>query len=250
VAKITFGTGGMLDMFLGGDPPLTATRQPHGTFPVAVLRAGGVASWGVEAIMLAAGSNVDWLRDDLGIIASPAESHDLAAQVPDADGVLYVPHLLGEGTPGWDLGARGTVVGLTRGSDRRHLCRAVLEGVAHAGADLVEAAEADTGVTLRSLRIDGGMSANPTFVEALAEAAGRPVEVSPVLEATAVGAGLVAGLGVGWFGGLEDLAERWHPARVVEPAWSDERRAESRSRWRSACGRAAAWYPELTALDF
>ena len=101
-----------------------------------------------------------------------AESADLAAQVPDADGVVYVPHLLGEGTPGWDLGARGTLVGLTRGTDRRHLCRAVLQGVADAGVDLVEAAEADTGVTLRTLRVDGGMSANPVFVQALADASG------------------------------------------------------------------------------
>ena len=250
IAKITFGTGGMLDVFLGEDPPATATRQPHGTFPIVVLRVGGVTSWGAEGILLAAGSNVDWLRDDLGILTDAAQSGDLAAQVPDADGVVYVPHLLGEGTPGWDLGARGTLVGLTRGTDRRHLCRAVLEGVADAGVDLVEAAEADTGVALQALRVDGGMSANPVFVAALAEASGRAVEVSPVLEATAVGAGLVAGLGLGWYRTLEEVAAQWRPARVVEPTWSDDRRAAQRARWQAARERAAAWYPELTALDF
>ena len=168
----------------------------------------------------------------------------------DSDGVVYVPHLLGEGTPGWDLGARGTLVGVTRGTDRRHLCRAVLDGVAHAVADLVEAVEADGGLRLDRLRVDGGMSANPTLVQALADAAGRPVEVSPQLEATALGAGLVAGLGLGWFARLEDLAGTWSPVRVVEPSAGEAARRAARERWTAARERAARWYPELSDLSF
>jgi hypothetical protein len=123
--------------------------------------------------MLSAGTNVDWLRDDLGIIASAAESHEVAAQCEHTDGVVYVPALMGLGTPHWDYGARGTLLGLTRGSGRPQLVRAVLEGIAHRGADLLEAAEADYGDQIGAIRVDGGMSQNPTFVQALANATGR-----------------------------------------------------------------------------
>ena len=152
--------------------------------------------------MLAAGTNVEWLRDDLGIIDTAEASHDVAAACETTDGVVYVPALLGLGTPRWDYGARGTLLGITRGTGRRQVVRAVLEGVAHRGADLVEAAEADTGLALDRLRVDGGMTANPTFVQAVADATQRPVEVSPEREATTLGAGFLAGLAVGTWCGL------------------------------------------------
>jgi len=117
--------------------------------------------------------------------------------------------------------------------------------VAHRGADLVEAAEADAGVSIPALRVDGGMSANATFVQALADAAARPVEVSPVAEATTLGAAFLAGLAVGTWRDLDEIAATWHPAHVVEPA-GDARR----DRWRAAVERARAWLPELSALDF
>jgi glycerol kinase len=130
--------------------------------------------------MLSAGTNVDWLRDDLGIIATSAESHDVAQGCTTTDGVVYVPALLGLGTPHWDYGARGTLLGITRGTERSHVVRAVLEGIAHRGADLLDAAQADTGIEVTEVRVDDGMSENPTFVQALADAAGRPIEVAPV----------------------------------------------------------------------
>ena len=163
--------------------------------------------------MLAAGTNVDWLRDDLGLIATSEESHDVAATVETADGVVFVPALLGLGTPQWDYGARGTLLGVTRGTTRAHVVRAVLEGVAHRGADLVAAAEADTGTTIERLRVDGGMSTNPTFTQALATATGRPVEVSPVVEATTIGAAFLAGLATGVWGDMTDADRAWTPAR-------------------------------------
>lgn len=244
-AKITFGTGGMLDICHGPQAPATAARNPGGTFPIAAWSHEGRITWGVEAIMLSAGSNVEWLVEDLGLIGSPAESHDAAATVESSDGVSFVPALLGLGTPHWDYGARGALFGITRGTGRGHLVRAVLEGVAQRGADLVEAAEADTGHTIDALRIDGGMSQNATFIQSLADATGRPVEVSPVVEATTRGAGFLAGLATGRFGSIDDADQAWAPAARVEPV-----AATDRTRWRDAVQRAGHWYPELSALEF
>ncbi len=195
--------------------------------------------------MLTAGSCVDWLRNDLELIGSAAESESVAARCADAEGVWFVPALLGLGTPIWDYGARGTLLGLTRGSGRPQVVRAVLEGIAHRGADLLDAAEADTGVQVPVLRVDGGMSANSVFVQALADACGRPIEVSPVLEATTLGAAYVAGLEVGVWSGDDDIAAAWSCARVVEPG-----RAADRDQWREAVNRAGEWLPELSALRF
>jgi glycerol kinase len=199
--------------------------------------------------MLSAGTNVEWLRDDLGLIDTPAESHDIAAQCDDSGGVVYVPALLGLGTPSWDYGARGTLLGLTRGTERTHVVRAVLEGVAHRGADLVEAAAADTGTDIDSIRVDGGMSRNPTFVQALADATGRSISVAPVVESTTIGAAFLAGLGIGAWNRLEDIESLWSPAHVVEPRATAHRDA-ARLTWRDALERAGGWFPELSALDF
>jgi glycerol kinase len=244
-AKITFGTGGMLDLVVGPDRPASAVRSSSGTFPIVAWKRGSETMWGIEAIMLSAGTNVEWLRDDLGIIDSVAASHDIAQQCADTEGVVYVPALLGLGTPNWDYGARGTLLGITRGTARPHIVRAVLEGVAQRGADLVDAAEATTGLTIPSLRIDGGMSANPTFTQALADATQRTVEISPVLEATTLGAAFLAGLSVGTWGGLDDIAATWKPLRVVEPAGN-----ANRERWASAIERASGWHADLSTFDF
>jgi glycerol kinase len=245
LAKITFGTGGMLDVCVGPDRPLNARQGGHGTFPIVAWRRGGVTTWGVEAVMLAAGTNVEWLRDDLGVIDTAGQSHELAAACETSEGVVYVPALLGLGTPRWDYGARGTLLGITRGTGRPQLVRAVLEGVAHRGADLVEATEADTGLTIPRLRVDGGMSANPTFVQAVADATQRPVEVSPEREATTLGAGFLAGLAVGTWPDWDELAATWRPTAVVEPS-----RDLDRDRWRQAVERAAGWEPDLSAISF
>ncbi len=129
-------------------PPPAPARSPHGTYPLPLWSRDGELTWGVEGIMLSAGTNIEWLRDDLGLIATSEQSHDVAGACEHTDGVVYVPALLGLGTPHWDYGARGSLFGVTRGTDRRHIVRAVLEGIAHRGADLLEAAEADTGVDI------------------------------------------------------------------------------------------------------
>jgi glycerol kinase len=248
-AKITFGTGGMLDVCTGDEPPTTADRAAHGTFPIITRSIAGHRSWGSEAIMLAAGSNVEWLVHDLGIVADAAATDAIAATCTSSDGVVYVPALLGLGTPRWDHGARGTLLGLTRGSETRHIVRAVLEGVAHRGADLVEAAEADTGVRIDTLRIDGGMSRNRTFVQALADLTGRPVEVAAVAEATTIGAARLAGVATGVWSDLDAACSTGEPAEAVAPT-GDVDRHQARRQWARAVERSAGWIPELSALDF
>lgn len=245
LAKITFGTGGMLDLCVGTERPAFDVRGGGGCFPIVAWQRDGQITWGIEAVMLSAGTAVEWLRDDLGLISSSAESEAVAGAVETTGDVWFVPALLGLGTPTWDFGARGTFVGLTRGSGRAELVRSVLEGVAHRGADLIEAAEEDGGLTIESIRVDGGMSANAVFVQALADASQRPVEVSPVLEATTLGAAYLAGLATGVWAGEAEIASKWSPRTVVEP-----RRRPDRDRWRAARDRASGWVPELSALDF
>jgi len=250
LAKATFGTGGMLDLCVGTTRPGFARRGGAGTFPIVAWQRAGHKTWGVEAVMLSAGMCVEWLRDDLGIIDTAADSHRVAAACDDTGDVWFVPALLGLGAPVWDFGARGTFVGITRGTGRPEMVRAVLEGVAHRGADLLESAEADTAMTVETLRVDGGMSANPTFVGALADALGRPVEISPVTEATTLGAAYLAGIALGVWADEDDVAAAWNPSAVVEPRVTESRRAATRSRWLAARERARATVPELTALEF
>jgi glycerol kinase len=251
LAKATFGTGGMLDQCVGpASGPVGMTRGGAGTFPIVAFRVGGKATWGTEAVMLSAGTSIEWLRDDLGIIATSKESETVAAQCATAGDVWFVPALLGLGTPVWDFGARGTLVGLTRGSGRPEIVRAVLEGVAHRGADLVEASESDSGFPIASLRIDGGMTDNDVFVQALADAIGRPVEISPVQEATTLGAGLLAGLAVGTYATTDELAETFTPRRTVQPQRPEADRVAARERWLRARHKAEGTIPELSGISF
>jgi len=251
LAKATFGTGGMLDQCVG--PAAAAagmSRGGAGTFPIVAFRVGGQATWGTEAVMLSAGTCIEWLRDDLGMITTSKESETVAAQCATSGDVWFVPALLGLGTPVWDFGARGTLVGLTRGSGRPEIVRAVLEGVAHRGADLVEASESDSGFPIAALRTDGGMSDNDVFVQALADAIGRPVEISPVQEATTLGAGLLAGLAVGTYATTSELAETFTPRRIVEPQCSEADRVAARDRWLAARHKAEETIPELSGISF
>ncbi|MCP4436782.1 MAG: glycerol kinase [Actinomycetia bacterium] len=244
-AKATFGTGGMLDVCMGPERAEFDRRGSAGCFPIVGWRDASGPTWGIEAVMLSAGTNVEWLVEDLGLIGSAAESEALAASVESTDGVTYVPALLGFGTPYWDYGARGALLGVTRGTTAAHVTRAVLEGVAHRGADLLEAARKDSGMPIEKLRVDGGMSTNDVFVQALADATGVPVEVSAVREATTLGAGFLAGLATGTWGGWADIAATGSPRATVEPASEPDR-----GRWAEAVRRAGHWHEDLSALDF
>jgi len=240
-AKLTLGTGGMLDVCVGADP---GPSPRHGTFPIVAWRLDGVDTWGREAVMLSAGACVEWLRDGLGILDAVADTEALAASVPDSGDVVFVPALSGVGTPDWDHGARGLLVGITRGTTRAHLARAVLEGVALRAADLLDAAEADTGLQVDALRVDGGMSANGVVVQALADATGRPVERSAQREATALGAGFLAGTAVGTWPDLATAVATRPAGERIEPS-----RALDRERFADAVRRARGWIPELSSLS-
>ena len=249
-AKLTLGTGGMLDICTGSTPPAAAARGAAGTIPIVAWRRTGVTTWGAEGIAITAGTAVEWIRDGLGLVPDSAASEELALSVPDTGGVVFVPALFGLGTPRWDYGARGGFFGMTRGTGRAEMVRAVLEGVAQRGADLLEAAESDTGLTIAELRLDGGMSANGLVVQALADFTGRPVAVSPVTEATTLGAAYLAGLAVGVWADEAETAALFQPKRLAEPALDEGARAESRRRFAAAVEGCAGWVPELSAISF
>jgi glycerol kinase len=248
-AKITFGTGAMLDMVRGSEGPSTMNRFASGCFPVVTQSNDGVVTWGIEGIVLSAGACIEWLRDDLGLIDDAAQTESLALSVPSADGVTFVPALSGLGTPQWDFGARGGFFGITRGSTKAHLVRAVLEGIAHRGADLVDAAERETGTRLQEIRVDGGMSANRFFAQCLADYTGLRVAVSPEREATTRGAGLMALVAIGALT-LEDVEGLWTPQDVYSPVPTDEQRAVERARWSAVVQRVEKTIPELSTVSF
>ena len=246
-AKITFGTGGMLDVYVGEHAPTQSVRSTAGTFPIVAFSHDEKIHYGTEAIMLSAGSNIEWLCDGMGLLANAAESDAVAASCATSEGVMYVPALVGLGTPYWDYGARGALFGLTRGTTRAHIVRAVLEGVAHRGADLVEAAEADSSLSIQELRIDGGMSQNATFVQALANASNRSVKVSAHPEATTLGAGFLAGAASGQWSHLDEAISTLRWAKSVDPLGNNEL---GRQQWIEAISRSRSWIPDLSALDF
>jgi glycerol kinase len=250
LTKITFGTGGFLDSCLGSDRPSFGRHGDSGTFPIAAWQRHGQLTWGIEAIILSAGSCIDWLREDLGIIDSAAESDTLAASVKDSEDLWFVPALFGLGTPVWDFGARGAFIGITRGTGRPEIVRSVLDGIAHRGCDLIDAAEIDTGTVIPQIRLDGGMSDNKTFVAALADYCGRPVEVAPMTECTTLGAAYMAGLALGTWSDEAEIASLWRPKETVDPRIGPDERATLRQRWASARLRAQQTIPELSTLDF
>ena len=249
-AKFTFGTGGMLDVCLGRTEPTFESRGPNGTFRIAAWRDLQGLAWGIEAIMLSAGTCLEWLQADMGLLETVADSDAMAASVGSTEGVTFVPALLGLGTPNWDYGARGMLAGATRGTTAAHIVRAVLEGVAHRAADMREAAVMDAGLPIDAIRVDGGMSDNASFVQMLADLCGVPVELSPVREATTLGASLLAGVAIGVDDAVEETAERWNPKRTVEPNCSESHRLAMRDQWIAARSRSEGWIEGLSAISF
>lgn len=200
--------------------------------------------------MLSAGSCIDWLRTDLGLLESPQASATVAAAVDDTDDVWFVPAHFGLGTPVWDFGARSLLIGLTRGTGAPQIVRAVLRGIAHRGADLLEAAQADGAHHVETLRVDGGMSDNDVFIQELADAIGRPVEVSADREATTRGAGYLAGLARGIWKDLDAIADEWSPRQRVAPQLDGPSVIDRRRRWWEARSRAEGTIPDLSGISF
>lgn len=241
-AKITFGTGAMLDVTLGETPVDNLTAMSSGCLPMVARRSQGQSDWMLEAVMAAAGANLEWLRDGLGIISDTCEVDSIASQCVTSGGVFYVPAILGLGTPSWDSSARGTLFGITPSSTRAQIVRAVLEGVAQQAADLVDAAERQGELVISRLSVDGGMSRSQTFVQAVADATGLEVDVACEPEMTSLGAALLAGIGIGTWSDRSDLNDAWAPKYSVSPE-----REFDRAVWHEACRRATSLTRPLTS---
>jgi glycerol kinase len=184
---------------------------------------------------------VQWLRDGLGLIERAADVEALARQVPDAGGVSFVPAFTGLGAPHWDPYARGTIVGLTRGTGRAHLARAALEAIALQSADVLAAMQQDAARALVELRVDGGASTNDLLMQLQADLLGVPVLRPAVTETTALGAAYLAGLGAGFFASTAELAAQWRVERRFEPVASRDWAESRRSEWARALARARDW---------
>jgi glycerol kinase len=240
MVKNTYGTGCFMLMNTGTKP--IASR--NNLLTTVAWRIGNRTEYALEGSIFIAGAVVQWLRDGLGIIGSSGEVEALAAQVPDNGGVYIVPAFAGLGAPHWDQYARGTIMGLTRGSTRAHLARAALEGIAFQVADVLRAMESDAGIKLKELRVDGGASANNLLMQFQADLLGVPVERPKVSDTTALGAAYLAGLAVGFWKNQSDIAAQWQIDRRFAPAMKAPARKRLTTEWDRALGRAAKWIPQ------
>jgi glycerol kinase len=237
LAKNTYGTGCFL--LLNTGPRAVASKNNLLT-TVAWERAGR-RDYALEGSVFIGGAVVQWLRDGLRIIRTAAEIGPLAASVPDNGGVYLVPAFAGLGAPHWDAYARGAVFGLTRGATGGHLARAALEAIAFQSADVLTAMQKDAGLTLTELRVDGGATASDLLMQFQADLLGVPVVRPKVLETTALGAGYLAGLAVGYWRDPADVAANWRVDRSFEPSMSRDRVAELTAGWNKAVERARGW---------
>jgi glycerol kinase len=255
-AKNTYGTGAFLLMNTGSEARASsngllttvgwqlgrrvAGRVGAGSGPLAVA-GPSPATYALEGSVFSAGSAVQWLRDGLGIIDEAADVEALAATVDDTGGVYLVPAFTGLAAPHWDPNARGAIVGLTRGTGRAEIARATLEAIAFQVVDVLEAMAADAGERLGVLRVDGGAAANDFLLQLQADLLAAPVERPVVGETTALGAAYLAGLAIGYWGGLDDIAANWALDRRFEPSMSADRRASLLHGWHRAVERAVGW---------
>ena len=239
MAKSTYGTGSFVLLNTGPE----AANPGEGLLATVAWGLGEHADYALEASVFVTGAAVQWLRDGLGIIDDAAETEGLAVSLDSNDGVYFVPALTGLGSPHWDPYARGTIVGLTRGSGRAHFARAALESIAYQTVDAVRAQEAASGEKLAELRADGGATSNGWLMQFQADVLGAPVIVPEVAETTALGAAYLAGVGIGMWT-VEDVATRWREASRFEPRMGADEGEALLADWRRAVERARGWVRE------
>ena len=235
-AKNTYGTGSFLLLHTGDEVMKTSNL-----LSTVASRLHGRLQYALEGSIFVSGAAVQWLRDGLQIIDSAADVEPLAASVESSDGVFVVPAFVGLGAPHWDPYARGAMLGITRGTTKAHIARATLEAIALQTRDVLEAMEAESGLHLAELRVDGGASRNELLMQLQADLIGRPVVRSAVAETTALGAAYLAGIGVGVWSGADDVAGRWRSDRTFEPKMAEAQRDELYAGWRRAIERAKGW---------
>lgn len=243
--KATYGTGAFLMLNAGAAP----VASSHRLLSTVGWRRPGETRYALEGSVFIAGAVVQWLRDGLGLIADAAEIEALATSVPDAGGLTMVPAFTGLGAPYWDPYARGTLLGITRGSTGAHVARAAVESIAFQVAEVVDAmradaARADQPMALSELRVDGGAAANDLLMAFQADLLGLPVTRPRLTEVTALGVAYLAGLAVGLWSGTEDIEAIWQAERSFEPTMAEEERQARLARWRRAVERARDWARE------
>jgi glycerol kinase len=236
MAKNTYGTGSFVLLNTGGEAP----EPPPGLLTTVAWGIGRETDYALEAAVFITGAAVQWLRDGLGIIASAPETEGMASSLDSNDGVYFVPALTGLGSPHWDPYARGTIVGLTRGSGRAQLARAALEAIAYQTVDAVRAQEAASGKRLESLKADGGAVENRWLMQFQADVLGAPVIVPEISETTALGAAYLAGIGTGVWN-VSQVEAMWREAARYEPRMSDDERESLIADWARALERAKGW---------
>jgi len=240
MAKNTYGTGCFLLMTTGEE----AVPSENNLLTTVAWQAGGRTEYALEGSVFIAGAVVQWLRDEMKLVGSAEEVSELAATVPDSGGLFLVPAFAGLGAPHWDPYARGAAVGITRGTGRAHFCRAALEAIAFQSADLIAAMEADSGLKLTELRVDGGASRSDPLLQFQADLLGTPVVRPQNIETTALGAAYHAGLATGYWSSRDDIANNWAVDRTFTSARPPEEMARLRQGWDRALERAKGWEEE------
>ncbi|HET9591944.1 MAG TPA: FGGY-family carbohydrate kinase [Solirubrobacterales bacterium] len=236
MAKNTYGTGSFVLLNSGPEVP----SAPEGLLATVAASSGEEVAYALEAAIFVTGAAVQWLRDGLGIIEAAGETEALAASLDSNDGVYFVPALTGLGSPYWDPYARGTIVGLTRGSGRAHLARAALEAIAYETVDAVRAQEAACGERLELLRADGGATVNRWLMQFQADVLGAPVSVPEIAETTALGAAYLAGIATGVWS-LDQVGQMWREADRYEPRMAEAQRQGLLADWGRAVERSRGW---------
>jgi glycerol kinase len=237
-AKNTYGTGNFMLLNTGTKP----VRSTNGLLTTVCYQIGDAAPvYALEGSIAVTGSAVQWLRDQMHIIRTAAESETLAAQVPDNGGVYFVPAFSGLFAPYWRSDARGAIVGLSRYNTNAHLARATLEAICYQTRDVMEAMQHDAGVTLDVLKVDGGVTANDLCMQLQADILGVPVSRPVVAETTALGAAYAAGRAVGFWRDTDELRANWNESRRWQPTWTPEQRADGYRNWKAAVQRTLDW---------
>ena len=237
MVKTTYGTGGFLLMQTGGE----AVESGNGLLTTVAWRIGGKTDYALEGSVFVAGAAVQWLRDEMKLVSSAAETEGIARSIDSSGGVYVVPAFTGLGAPYWDMYGRGAIVGLTRGTGRAHIVRATLESIAFQNADVMDAMVKDSDIPLSQMRADGGASANGFLMQFQADILGIPVVRPAVTETTALGAAYLAGLAVGVWESKEQIAALWTPDTVFQPRWTEGQRDEQLLQWHRAVLRAMRW---------
>ncbi len=237
MAKNTYGTGCFVLMNTGDRP----VKSKNGLITTIAWKVGGKVCYALEGSAFNAGSAIQWLRDELELIKTPQEADALAESVEDAGGVAFVPAFTGLGAPYWDMYARGALLGVTRGTKRAHLCRAVLESIALESCDLVRTMEKESGVSMAELRVDGGASRSRFLMQYQSDILGVKVRRPHCLETTALGSAMMAGLTVGVWDSMQELAGIWRENAVFTPEMESRRREQDIARWHEAVKRSMGW---------